>query len=195
MRNRTRDGELQHVLDKLTGHAKQIIDPRCEVTFDVFWDECWSDEEPGHWGVEFVLVCPPDLVHASDSGTHKDFFDRYSEFQRTYVSEFGHQVRANTHLSLSGFDRPLVEKDEPTWAADGFDEAVLGLVQPMNSPPRVVYDREACIGILQRDGMTYEEAEEFFSFNTEGAWVGPGTPLYLARMSREEIDAALSEIA
>jgi hypothetical protein len=28
------------------------------------------------------------------------------------------------------------------------------------------------------DGMSQEEAEEYFSFNVEGAWVGENTPLF-----------------
>lgn len=30
-----------------------------------------------------------------------------------------------------------------------------------------------------KEGMTYEEACEFHSFNTEGAYVGPKTPLFI----------------
>ncbi len=53
---------------------------------------------------------------------------------------------------------------------------------PTPRPPLAVYDREKCLEILcKRDGVTYEEAEECFSFNTEGAWLGPNTPLVLTR--------------
>jgi hypothetical protein len=46
--------------------------------------------------------------------------------------------------------------------------------------PIVVYDSAKVIDILiERDGMTHEEAEEFFSFNIEGAWVGEQTPVWL----------------
>jgi hypothetical protein len=34
---------------------------------------------------------------------------------------------------------------------------------------------------MERDGMTYEGAAEFFQFNTLGAWVGEHTPLFLWR--------------
>ena len=44
----------------------------------------------------------------------------------------------------------------------------------------VVYDREKVIQVYtDRDGMSPEEAEEFYSFNTEGAYVGPKTPIYV----------------
>ncbi len=31
---------------------------------------------------------------------------------------------------------------------------------------------------MERDGMTDEEAIEFFEFNIKGAYMGEGTPLY-----------------
>jgi hypothetical protein len=82
--------------------------------------------------------------------------------------------------------RQLVEKvvessEEDVLFANGFDEAILGL--SLDNPKeglRVIYDYSKCISILEeRDGMTLEEAEEFFSFNVVGAWVGEGTPLYV----------------
>jgi hypothetical protein len=61
--------------------------------------------------------------------------------------------------------------------ADGFDEAFLGIgTQAGNAI--AVYDREKCIEILSRD-MTREQAVEYFAFNTECAYVGPATPMFL----------------
>ena len=43
-----------------------------------------------------------------------------------------------------------------------------------------VYDYEKCIQVLvERDGMTREDAEEFFDFNVVGAYVGENTPIFL----------------
>ena len=42
-----------------------------------------------------------------------------------------------------------------------------------------VYDRQKCIEILmERDGMTDEEAVEYFDYNVTGAWVGENTPIF-----------------
>jgi len=39
---------------------------------------------------------------------------------------------------------------------------------------------QKCIDILvERDGMTHEGAEEFLSFNTLSAFVGPNGPIYV----------------
>jgi len=33
---------------------------------------------------------------------------------------------------------------------------------------------------MSRDGMSWEDAVEFFDFNTVGAWVGEQTPLIMS---------------
>ena len=67
--------------------------------------------------------------------------------------------------------------------ADGFEAAILGaLVASPGRPALLVYDLELCVKILvERDGMTREDAEEYLDFNTVGAWVGDFTPAFLVR--------------
>jgi hypothetical protein len=90
----------------------------------------------------------------------------------------------------SGKTSPMVNHDElREWIAafseeallaDGFEEAIIGVAERCSKPPLVVYDADKCIEILmQRDGMEHDEAEEFFQFNTLGAWMGENTPLFL----------------
>jgi len=72
---------------------------------------------------------------------------------------------------------------EDSLVADGFDEAIIGYAYRL-SDPVVIYDRAKCIEILMRpeadgQGMDYEEACEYFSFNVEGAYVGPSTPMFI----------------
>ena len=63
--------------------------------------------------------------------------------------------------------------------ADGFDDAILGLGRRCGQPDLLVYDVDKCITILMKDGMTDEEAIEYFEFNVVGAWMGEGTPIFL----------------
>lgn len=65
--------------------------------------------------------------------------------------------------------------------ADGLDEAFIGIGWQFNTP-LAVYDREKCIEILESQGMTPEEAQEYFYFNTQGAYVGEQTPIFLERI-------------
>jgi hypothetical protein len=77
--------------------------------------------------------------------------------------------------------REWIETHNPdALLADGFDAAIIGIAERATQPALVVYDAEQCIAILMtRDGMTREEAWEYFEFNTLGAWVGEMTPLFL----------------
>ena len=77
--------------------------------------------------------------------------------------------------------------NEEALLADGFEDAFLGMCEVFNRPPLATYDRDKCIEILvKRDGMTYEEAVEFFDFNVAGAWVGENTPIYLTLRGEDE---------
>ena len=82
----------------------------------------------------------------------------------------------------------LSEASPDTLFADGFEDAIMGVaVQGGKHNPVVVYDRARCIEILMsRDEMSEDEAEEFFCFNTEGAWVGDYTPVWLSRVGDGE---------
>lgn len=61
------------------------------------------------------------------------------------------------------------------------DEAIVGLVAAFGKEPVVCYDREKVIEILMRDGMSDEEAEEFFDFNIAGAYMGDATPVFITQ--------------
>jgi len=65
--------------------------------------------------------------------------------------------------------------------ADGLDEAFIGIGWQF-SVPLAVYDRDKCIEILESQGMTPEEAQEYFYFNTQGAYVGEQTPIFLEKI-------------
>jgi hypothetical protein len=66
--------------------------------------------------------------------------------------------------------------------AEGYDKAIMGIVY-RDGVPLVVYDTNAILRILcKRDEMWLEEAEEFFYYNIQGAFVGPRTPLFLDRV-------------
>ena len=66
--------------------------------------------------------------------------------------------------------------------ADGFDGAFLGVGSSCGGKNVAIYDRNKCIRILEKD-MSYEEAEEYFCFNTEGAYVGEYTPIFMHRVN------------
>lgn len=70
--------------------------------------------------------------------------------------------------------------------ADGFDEAFMGIAVQFNTPI-AIYDRAKCIEILMAD-MSNEDAEEYFQFNVQGAYVGENTPAFIERFEHEKIN-------
>jgi hypothetical protein len=71
--------------------------------------------------------------------------------------------------------------DEELLSADGFEECVIGVAyDKTTSTHRLVYSRSQCIEVLiTGDGMSKEEASEYFDFNVEGAYVGEKTPIWV----------------
>jgi hypothetical protein len=67
--------------------------------------------------------------------------------------------------------------DEEITLADGFEDAFIGIARKFNHP-FAVYDRAKCIKTLVKD-MTLEDAEEYFQYNVEGAYVGEQTPAFI----------------
>ena len=66
--------------------------------------------------------------------------------------------------------------NERAMLVDGHDDALAGY----DTQGRAIYFIDAIIGrLMQRDGMTQEEAIEFFDFNIAGAYVGEYTPIYM----------------
>ena len=69
--------------------------------------------------------------------------------------------------------------DDAILTADGFDDALVGIVERFGQPDIACYDKEKCIEILAKD-MSYEEATEYFYYNVIGSYVGEHTPCYLS---------------
>lgn len=64
--------------------------------------------------------------------------------------------------------------------ADDLDSCIIGIASRSGQPDLIVYDSDKIIDLLmERDGMEFSDAVDFFQFNIAGAWVGEGTPLFL----------------
>ena len=78
----------------------------------------------------------------------------------------------------------LAEIDPDLLLADGWDAEIIGTAHSPGRPLLVVYDGDAIVArLVERDEMTLEEAEEYFDFNIEGAWMGTRTPVFFRRLS------------
>ena len=62
---------------------------------------------------------------------------------------------------------------------------MVGIGYRFNAGPLAVYDIERVLQVLEKDGMTEEEAIEWYDFNIIGGWVGDGTPIFINLFQEE----------
>ena len=72
-----------------------------------------------------------------------------------------------------------IDAGEPLLKMDGFDNCIAGVVEGFGQERIVCYDKFKVIDQMISEGMTEEEAVEFFEYNQIGAWVGDRTPCFL----------------
>lgn len=78
-----------------------------------------------------------------------------------------------------------------------FMGCAVGVISGAGLSDRLCYDYDKCVQVfVDRDGMSLEDAEEYFQFNVLGAYVGDRTPVFLwnrelekSAMSKEKEDA------
>tara|TARA_R100001510_G_C7653402_1_gene211573 strand:- start:1219 stop:1479 length:261 start_codon:yes stop_codon:yes gene_type:complete len=80
-------------------------------------------------------------------------------------------------MRLSEMKEMIAEYNQESLLADGFDDAIIGIVDSFSDNPVVLYDKDKCIDILCKD-MSREEAIEYFNFNVMGAYMGDNTPKF-----------------
>jgi hypothetical protein len=67
---------------------------------------------------------------------------------------------------------------------DGFEKAIIGIDQIAN---RIVYDKQKMIYILIKNGMEYNEANEYLNHNLWSAWLGEETPIYMDPITNNKL--------
>jgi hypothetical protein len=86
------------------------------------------------------------------------------------------ELREDRRKRLEELKETIEEHNPEALFADGYDNAIMGY----SSDLRVVYSADEIVRTLvERDGMTPDEAIEFFNFNIECAYVGEYTPIYM----------------
>jgi len=79
----------------------------------------------------------------------------------------------------------MIEESEML-VMDGYDDCIVGTVERFGQPTIYCYDKQKVINRLQSDGMTEDEAFEFFYFNQIGAYMGDTTPCFLSKTELDE---------
>jgi len=65
---------------------------------------------------------------------------------------------------------------------DGFDDCIVGVVERCQGLTVVCYDKRKIIGKLMDDGMSMDDAEEFFEYNQLNLWTGETTPCFITQL-------------
>jgi hypothetical protein len=61
----------------------------------------------------------------------------------------------------------------------GFEDCIVGVGERFGGPPVAVLDIAKMLAKLEKEGMTHDEAIEYFEFNILGTHVGEQNPVYM----------------
>jgi hypothetical protein len=90
------------------------------------------------------------------------------------------KARSDPRAELSAWaedhDVELIFFDPPEY----FDHAIVGVVTGFEQEPAVLYDEQKVLAAMAAD-MGWEDAQEWFDFNTIGAYLGEHTPRFLTK--------------
>ena len=75
------------------------------------------------------------------------------------------------------------EESETMMLVNGMDRAFVGVAIPFGEKIRAVYEIGKIIEILQDQGMSNDDAEEYFDFKIACSCVGEQTPIFMHAMS------------
>ena len=72
---------------------------------------------------------------------------------------------------------------------DGFEDCYLGIGESYGDHPALIYDHEKIIKQLEQDGMSEEEAQEYFEYNILGSYLGEKMPIFLNRIPLDDLSS------
>jgi hypothetical protein len=65
---------------------------------------------------------------------------------------------------------------------DGLDDAIIGVTSRKNEPSVIAYSYDAIVTILmERDGVSCEDAIEYIDYNISSNWMGDMTPILIGK--------------
>ena len=86
------------------------------------------------------------------------------------------ELRENRAKRIEELKETIADHNPEALFADGFDNAILGYSTDL----RVIYSVDQIMETLvERDGMTPDEAIEYFEYNISCAYMGEYTPIYM----------------
>jgi hypothetical protein len=86
----------------------------------------------------------------------------------------------------------VLEEKTTYLKADGFDDCLIGIGLSFGRNGTLVYDQAKVIEKLEQQGMTNEEAFEYYEYNILGACLGDNMPIFVEQLSMKEVEDLLS---
>ena len=117
-----------------------------------------------------VVLCPSKLNYITRSNIS------YSNKSEGYTET----MKISGMCDLDLLIETLEEENPEAIVYDDADEAVLGLVYHNDKPPILAYSYIKWIKMLMnRDGMSEDEAVEYFDYNVDGLILGDNQPIII----------------
>lgn len=85
-----------------------------------------------------------------------------------------------------------LESEAAYLKADGFDDCLIGLGFSFGRHGVLVYDQAKIIEKLEQQGMSHEEAFEYYEYNIARAFLGDNMPIFVEQLSMQEVEDLLS---
>ena len=76
-----------------------------------------------------------------------------------------------------------IEQDLMFLEGPEFDVAIIGVLERFGATDAVCYDYEKVIQVLMDQGMSVDDADEWYQFNILGSWMGDTTPVFVRGIS------------
>ena len=107
---------------------------------------------------------------------HINNIEEMDEKRTKAMEDIIDEIKADRKKHIEELKQTIASSNELAMFADGHDDALAG----WSTDGRAIYFIDTIIGtLMERDGMSREEAIEFFDFNIAGAYVGEYTPIYM----------------
>jgi hypothetical protein len=75
--------------------------------------------------------------------------------------------------------KDLIQNYDELLSMNGYDDCMMGICHRFGQEPIIAYDQKKVLAKMIDQGMTIEEAQEFFEYNQLGAGMGDLTPCFI----------------
>tara|TARA_R100000458_G_C8199665_1_gene190609 strand:+ start:163 stop:600 length:438 start_codon:yes stop_codon:yes gene_type:complete len=116
----------------------------------------------------------------NDGWLTKHYRDELDRANKAHLEKVAELEKMPKH-ERTNYEQFIADGNPEALLADGFADALIGYD---NNSMCAVYDYEECCNVLMnRDGMTYEDAHEYMQFNVVNAVVGDFPPSFVTLFS------------